>query len=139
MKRLLISGMVALLVALMVTMAVQAAPPQPLYFEKDCLSTFPPLCTIQDSNLTEVDLDGGTLTYLGPVMGNPHGLIISSEVLLEIDGGTAMGHFTFVVDHGYFTFRQGTGLLKGFHARGEIGPPDANFVFALTGTYHFKP
>jgi len=123
----------------MVTMAVQAAPPDDLYFEKDCFSTFPPSCTIQNSNLTEVDLNGGTLTYLGPVIFNPHGLIISSQVRLDVDGGTAMGHFVFVLDHGYFTFRQGTGSLAGFHARGEIGPPDANFVFALTGTYHFKP
>ena len=137
MKKLLISGMVALLVGLMVTMAVQAAPPQPLDFEKDCFSTFPPLCTIQNSTLSI--LEGGTLEYLGPVLGNPHGFIVSSEVLLEVDGGTAMGHATFVLDHGYFTFRQGTGSLEGFHARGEIGPPDANFVFALTGTYHFKP
>jgi len=136
-KKVLISGMVALLVALMVTMAVQAAPPEPFYFEKDC-STFP-TCTIQNSDLAEVDLNGGTLTYDGPVLGNPHGFIISSEVLLEIDGGTAMGHFTFVLDHGYFTFRQGTGSLEGFHAQGEIGWFEGTWVFPMEGTYHFKP
>jgi hypothetical protein len=136
-KRLLISGMVALLVALMVTMAAQAAPPQPLDFEKEC-SSFPPTCTIQNSSLPI--LEGATLTYLGPVLGNPHGFIISSEVLLELDvgTGTAMGHFTFVLDHGYFTFRRGTGDLAGFHAQGEIGTP-VGVVFPMEGTYHFKP
>lgn len=135
MKRLLISGIVALLIGLMVTMVAQAAPPQPLDFEKEC-SSFPPTCTIQNSSLPI--LEGGTLTYLGPVITNPHGFIISSEVLLEIDGGTAMGHATFVLDHGYFTFRRGTGSLEGFHAQGEIGTP-VGTVFPVEGTYHFKP
>lgn len=137
MKKFLISGMVALLVALMVTMAAQAAPPQPLYFEKVCdLATLE--CTIQSSDLTQVDLNVGTLRYLGPVLGNPHGFIISSEVLLEVDGGTAMGHFVWLIDHGYFTFRQGTGSLAGFHARGEIAYV-SGVTWSLTGTYHFKP
>lgn len=134
MKRLLISGMVALLIALMVTMAVQAAPPDPLLFQKDCSSGFPPSCTIPTSTLAI--LEGGTLTYDGLI--DLTRMFISSEVeLVALDGSTAMGHFVFIGDHGYFTFRPGTGNLAGFHAQGEIGPPDASWVFPLTGTYHF--
>jgi len=130
--------MVALLVALMVAVAAQAAPPEYLYFEKDCgLVDDTLICTIQNS--TELPLlNGGTLTYLGPVIDLDR-FFISSEVLLEVDGGTAMGHFVFVGDHGYFTFRRGTGSLAGFHAQGEIGWFEGTWAFPMEGTYHFKP
>ncbi len=137
MKRLLISGMVALLVALMVTMAAQAAPPEPLYFEKVC-DLVARECTIQNSDLAEVELNLGSLAYLGPVFDLDR-LFISSEVeLVALDGSTAMGHFVWLTDHGYFTFRRGTGNLAGFHARGEIAYI-GDTTWSLTGTYHFKP
>jgi len=129
--------MVALLVALMVTMAAQADPPEYLYFEKDCSSD---PCIIQDATLPI--LNGGTVAYLGPVeRENPHGFYhISSEVLLSSADGlhTVTGHFRWVGDHGYFTLRRGTGDLVGLHARGLIEWKEGT-IYSLTGTYHFEP
>ena len=141
MRKLLIVGMFALLVPLLAVMTAQAAPPQPFYLEKVC--DYPPgvpLCGLQGADVSGpyAMLNGGTVEYLGPAeFENPAGIyIISSEVLLTgADGSTITGHFTWVADSGYFTLRQGTGALAGFHAQGVIQWKEGA-VYSLTGTYH---
>jgi hypothetical protein len=141
MRRILIVGTFALLASLLAVMAVQAAPPQPFYLEKVC--DYPPgvpLCGLQGAefNSPYAILNGGTVEYLGPAeFENPAGIyIISSEVLLTAaDGSQISGHFTWVSESGYFTLRQGTGTLSGFHAQGVIEWKEGA-VYSLTGTYH---
>jgi hypothetical protein len=141
MKKFLIVGTFALLVSLLAVVMVQAAPPQPFYLEKVC--DYPPnvpLCGLQGADLTSpyAVLNGGAVEYLGPVeFENAAGIyVISSEVLLTApDGSTVSGHFVWVADSGYFTLRQGTGALAGFHAQGVIEWKEG-VVYSLTGTYH---
>ncbi|MEN8098544.1 MAG: hypothetical protein ABFQ89_05670, partial [Chloroflexota bacterium] len=132
---------VVLLVALTLVLGVDAAKPEPFYFEKlpdgGCTDIF----MIQASDPFTA-LNGLCIDYLGPVVKiPPERLFVSSNVLIEVDENTSIsGHFVFNgrTMEGMFTLGHGTGDLEGFHAVGKMTNP-SGMVFALEGTYHFAP
>lgn len=145
MKRFLMVSVLVFLVALSVTAVVMATPPEYFYLEKICDgSAGPDACRLQ--NLDPSDpfslLEGGRIIYDDKAyFENPAGVVIeSAEVYLETADGTivAGGHVRWVKDHGYFTFRHGSGPLTGLHARGVVNWVEGA-TFTLTGTYHFEP
>lgn len=131
MKRLAIVWALAMILVLAATMAAEASPPEYFYLEKVC-DVDP--CVIQKSNV-EV-LNGGTISYNYRMLDEER-LFLSAQVDIDVSGGSAVGYFVFLGDHGYFTIQQGTGVLLGFHATGTIGRKGQSAIFPLEGKYHF--
>lgn len=131
MKKLTIVWGLAMILILAATMAVEASPPKYFYLEKVCGET---TCEIQNSTVPE--LNGGIISY-NYHMSDEEKLFLSAQVDIDVDGGSAVGHFVFLGDHGYFTIQGGSGVLEGFHAQGTIGWIEGTATFPLEGTYHF--
>jgi len=99
-------------------------------------------CLISGSSLAI--LEGATAYYtdahvIGGILSSPVTIIANDE-----EGSTATGqcsyHLPTVTTAGYgsCTFWRGTGVLEGFHAAYDVGPPlGGKRVYALTGTYWF--
>lgn len=144
MKKILISATIALLVGLLVTMAAQAAPPQPFYIEKTC--DLPYSCLLHDADTYPFTvLNGGRIYYFDRAyFANPAGNAKeSADVLLVSADGNSMlrGHVSWVLHdgdfYGRYTLYEGTGELAGLHVQGVVGVLDwTTFTFFLKGTYH---
>jgi hypothetical protein len=135
MKKLVICGVVALLLALTVVSAY-ASPPDYFYLEKVCADPYSPFCDLQNAD-PFTDLNGGLIEYLTCA---PHPDKFLCEVVLTTAGGegTVYGRVRWVSDHGYFTLRRGEGTLAGLHAVGRIDFLGDD-IYSLEGTYHMDP
>jgi hypothetical protein len=135
MKKLVICGVVALLLALTVASAY-ASPPAPFYLEKFCPDPESPFCDLQSADPFE-GLNGGLIEYL--TCAPAQDKFLCEVVLTTADeDGTVYGRVRWVSDHGYFTLRRGEGTLAGLHAVGRIDFLGDD-IYSLKGTYHMDP
>jgi hypothetical protein len=135
MKKLVICGVAALLLALTVASAY-ASPPDYFYLEKVCSNPDSPFCDLQNAD-PFADLNGGLIEYLTCAPA-PDKFLCEVVFTTANGGGKVNGQVRWVSDHGYFTLRQGEGTLAGLHAVGRIDWLEGD-TFSLEGTYHVDP
>jgi hypothetical protein len=135
MKKLVICGAVALLLALTVVSAY-ASPPDTFYLEKVCPDPESPFCDLQNAD-PFTDLNGGQIEYL-TCAAAPDKWLCEVVLTTADTEGTVYGRVRWVSDHGYFTLRRGEGTLAGLHAVGRIDWLEGD-TFSLEGTYHVDP
>jgi hypothetical protein len=135
MKKLVICGAVALLLALTVV-STYASPPDTFYLEKVCPDPESPFCDLQNAD-PFTDLNGGQIEYLTCAPA-PDKFLCEVVLTTAGDDGAVYGRVRWVSDHGYFTLRRGEGTLAGLHAVGRIDGLGGD-IYSLKGTYHMDP
>jgi hypothetical protein len=114
----------------------------PFHLKKECsefAGTVPSFCTITSANVPAIP-SGTKVFYLGPVLGNPTtdpNFISSNAIITDGNGNTASGYCILLASAaGMCAFREGTGMLTGFHASVNV-TIDSNGIWHWDGTYLF--
>jgi hypothetical protein len=100
-------------------------------------------CTITSSTLPEIQV-GSRVFYTQAAVDSTSAeggfISLDSNVVLYVGTGDwAIGRCTLdPISHGLCTFSDGTGQLKGFHARVDVSPT-GGVDYSWNGTYSFSP
>lgn len=136
--RVLIAGLVLLTLSLPASAA--SARRGKLHVTKECsqyTGAAGDFCTITSSNIAAIAV--GSKVFYDQPAGIPKGLVDSNVVLDAGDGNRAVGRCTLdlATNLALCTFHEGTGTLRGFHARINGSGDFADYHW--DGTYHFTP
>ena len=141
------AGLLAVVLAGMLSLPVQASPGLSFWLEKTCPSTAEPTwnaCDITETVEPFGLLQGGMIVYNDRFFGErPPGVFEIAKVEVLTDNGVvaATGQVRWLKDAGLFTFK-GTETMPGFHANGRVEfvrMDGDRFVYELIGTYHIDP
>jgi hypothetical protein len=135
--RLLVAGFIVLTLSLSVSAA--SARRGKLHVTKECsqyTGAAGDFCTITSSNLAAIPV--GSKIFYDQQAGIPTGLVDSNVVLDAGNGNRAVGRCTLdlMTNLALCTFSDGTGTLRGFHARVDGSGTYADFHW--DGTYGFR-
>ncbi len=144
MKKLLFISMIVVLLFGWSAVPAKAAPPEPLYVEKQC-GAVAHHCTITHADSPLEFLEGADIEYFDHVMLVEAGFMheAATIVITSSDGlSTTVGHVSWVFENGEFfgtvVILPGTGDFAGFHANATIGALGGG-KYSFTGFYFFAP